>query len=357
VPKPSKPRQPSTSKKTGWRAKLFDFDHVLGALDPSRIAEASAPEPVKTVVFGAETETGLVVCRALLRAQGYVLTALTVDELDSPAAAELKAAGARVVQVDMDNPASYQAELKGAAAVYLSSNVITLHSILQHQPEPARTEIARRADRCQLSKAAHACARAKVGHLVFRVNACGHEIVENSLGKKAVVNSSTPEDLRRLGVPHTVLHTSVPFSRLTEWLEEGDKGLVLNLPVPDECAVPWFAIEQTGEYVLAALRNPRKWVGNDMHAISDTYTPLSMAARLSRMARRPVVTRHVTRADFDSLESHERLTLRWDAWNQLVRNQYDFEHERRATAADVASQWKLGDWIAQNNEMLHKLKH
>ncbi|CAK9787086.1 NAD(P)-binding protein [Cutaneotrichosporon oleaginosum] len=358
VPKPSpKPRQASTSKKTGWRAKLFDFDQVLGALDPSRIAEASAPEPVKCVVFGAETETGLVVCRALLKAQGYILTALTVDELDSPAPAELRKAGARVVQVDMDNPASYQAELKGAAAVYLSSNVITLHSILQHQSEPARTEIARRADRCQLSKAAHACARAKVGHLVFRVNACGHEIIENSLGKKEVVNSSTPEDLRRLGVPHTVLHTSVPFSRLIEWLEESDTGLVLNFPVPDDCSVPFFAIEQTGEYVLAALRNPKKWVGNDMHAISDQATPLGMAARLSKLARRPVDTRHVTRAEFDSLESHERLTLRWDAWNQLVRNEYDFQHEKRATAADVTCQWKLGEWIAQNKEIQQRLKH
>ncbi|BEI83711.1 hypothetical protein CcaverHIS002_0403150 [Cutaneotrichosporon cavernicola] len=357
VPKPSKPRAASTSKKAGWRSRLFDFEHVLGALDPSRIAEPTPPEPVKAVVFGADTEAGLVVCRALLTAKGYILTALTVDEPDSAAAEELKDAGARVLQVDMDNPASYHTELKGAAAVFLSSNVITLHSILQHQAEPARTEIARRADRCQLLKAAHACARARVGHLVFRVNACGHEIVENSLGKKEVVNNSTPEELRRLGVPHTVLHTSVPFSRLNEWLVPTDKGLLLDLPVPDDTSIPWFAVEQTGDYVLAALRNPKKWVGHDMHAISDKYTPVSMAARLNRMARRPVATNGVTKADFDSLESHERLTLRWDAWNQLVRNQYDFEHETRATAADVAHQWKLGDWVAQNPEMLKKLKH
>lgn len=190
-PPPKQRRASSTSKgKSGWRARLFDFDNVLGALDPSRIAEASAPEPVQTVVFGAETETGLVVCRALLAARHYALVALMVDT-STPATAELEGKGVRVVQVDMDNPASYQTELKGAQAVYLSSNVIALHSILQQQPEPQRTEIARRADRTQLSKAVHACARAKVGHLIFRVNACGHEIVENSIGQKSIRNSSS----------------------------------------------------------------------------------------------------------------------------------------------------------------------
>lgn len=58
--------------------------------------------------------------------------------------------------------------------------------------------------------------------------------------------------------------------------------------------------------------------GKDMHAITESFTPQEMAARLSKMARRPVDTKHITRQEFDSLESHERLTLRWDAWNQLV---------------------------------------
>ena len=64
---------------------------------------------------------------------------------------------------------------------------MTLHAILHHQHEPKRTEIARAADRCQLSKAVKACSRAKVGHVIFRVNACGHEVIENVLGKPKVV--------------------------------------------------------------------------------------------------------------------------------------------------------------------------
>lgn len=56
-----------------------------------------------------------------------------------------------------------------------------------------------------------------------------------------------------------------------------------------------------------------------MHAITDSFTPRALAAHLSKVSRRPVDTAHITRKEFDSLESHERLTLKWDAWNKLVR--------------------------------------
>lgn len=56
-----------------------------------------------------------------------------------------------------------------------------------------------------------------------------------------------------------------------------------------------------------------------MHAISELMTPTQIAARLSKVSRRPVDTMHPTREEFMSFESHERLALRWDAWAQLVR--------------------------------------
>jgi saccharopine dehydrogenase-like NADP-dependent oxidoreductase len=94
---------------------------MLGALDPNRIAAASCPEPTKTVVFGAETEAGVFVCRKLIAERHYAITALTVDD-QCAEAQELRDHGIRVVSVDMDNPGSYAKELAGAKAVYLSSN-------------------------------------------------------------------------------------------------------------------------------------------------------------------------------------------------------------------------------------------
>lgn len=60
---------------------------------------------------------------------------------------------------------------------------------------------------------------------------------------------------------HTVLHTTVPYTRICEWLKDGPDGLVLDVPIPDDIALPMFAVEQTGDYVLAALRNPKRWAG------------------------------------------------------------------------------------------------
>ena len=112
------PARRSGSKR--WH-RLFDFDHVLGALDPARLASATAPDPIPIAVFGAETEEGIVLCRQLLAARCWALVALMVD--DSCAEAnELRAANVPVIQVDMDDPTSYGKHLMNMRAVYLSTN-------------------------------------------------------------------------------------------------------------------------------------------------------------------------------------------------------------------------------------------
>lgn len=185
---PSRPptkRRSSSGTKKGWTHKLFGGDSLLGSSEPPRAAPV-VREPIPTVVFGADEEISVEVCRTLINSKNYTLVALVVN-IDTPVTTELRSKGVKVIQVDMDNPATYERHLAGAKAVYLSTNVLTLHSILQHQPEPKRTEIARAADRNQITKALNACSRANVGHVVFRVNACGHEVIENVLGKGHVL--------------------------------------------------------------------------------------------------------------------------------------------------------------------------
>jgi hypothetical protein len=36
---------------------------------------------------------------------------------------------------------------------------------------------------------------------------------------------------------------------------------LLTIPVPDDTILPGFALEQTGEFVLAALKSPKKYIG------------------------------------------------------------------------------------------------
>lgn len=146
VATPSSPVSPSSPKDKEkkklhkpWArmGALFDMDSMLGALDPNRMAVASAPEPIKACIFGAETETGLAVCRALLHARNYTITALMVDD-KTPATEELLAQGVKVVQVDMDSPVSYARYLAGSKAVYLSSNGEwqEASAISLHRPSP-----------------------------------------------------------------------------------------------------------------------------------------------------------------------------------------------------------------------------
>lgn len=245
--------------------------------------------------------------------------------------------------------------------------MLKLHRILQHQAEPARTQIARQADACQLSKALNACQEAKVGHVVFRVTACGQEVVEGVLGRPKKVIEAQAELVKR-GIAHTVLHTTVPYGRVREWLvRRGDRWL-LDCPIPDDIKMPMYALEQTGLYVISTLkaalapahRLHRTSPGEDVHAIGEWLTPTELAGKLARISKLPVDTAHVSRAAFASLETHERLTVRWDAWNQLITGEYQNEYgeygKQARSSTTAVDQWTFDEWMSQDPEIHRMLK-
>lgn len=96
--------------------------------------------------------------------------------------------------------------------------------------------------------------------------------------------------------------------------------------------------------------------GQEMHAIASVMTPSEIAARLSKLARRPVDTMHPTREEFNSFETHERLACRWDAWAQLVNNEYQPDHLVKVGKHDVPNEWSFNAWLAQDKEIHHRLK-
>jgi len=63
---------------------------------------------------------------------------------------------------------------------------------------------------------------------------------------------------------------------------ENPDRFLLTIPVPDDTVLPGFALEQTGEFVLAALRNPKKYVGKSYH-YSQACLKLTNRTRYSRM--------------------------------------------------------------------------
>lgn len=317
-----------------------------------------------------------------------------VDD-SGPEANELRAANVPVIQVDMDDPTSYGKHLMNMRAVYLSTNgefssapidlrsairsrtalmcqalgmelttVLKLHAILQHQPEPARTQIARQADACQLSKALNACQEAKVGHVVFRVTACGQEVVEGVLGRPKKVMEAQAELWKR-GIAHTVLHTTVPYGRVREWLRRDGDRWILECPIPDDIKMPMYALEQTGLYVINTLKahlcsKQRRYPGEDVHAIGEWLTPLEIAKKIQKISKIPVDTAHVSLAEFASLETHERLTVRWDAWNQLITGEYQNEYgeygKQTRSAITGVDQMTFDEWMSQDPEIHRMMK-
>ena len=74
--------------------------------------------------------------------------------------------------------------------------------------------------------------------------------------------------IRSTSLPTTFLYTSHAYSDFLylhyftkDQTSDNPDRFLLTIPVPDDTILPGFALEQTGEFVLAALKSPKKYVG------------------------------------------------------------------------------------------------
>lgn len=74
--------------------------------------------------------------------------------------------------------------------------------------------------------------------------------------------------IRSTSLPTTFLYTSHAYSDflyLNHFTKDQSSSnpnrYLLTIPVPDDTILPGFALEQTGEFVLAALKSPKKYIG------------------------------------------------------------------------------------------------
>lgn len=185
-------------------------------------------------------------------------------------------------------------------------------------------------------------------------------------------------ELAKRNIAHTVLHTTVPYGRVRDWLKRDGNKWILDCPIPDDIKMPMYALEQTGLYVISTLKShlaaagklsangkaegkkPKHCPPDDMHAIGEWLSPAELARKLNKISRLPVDTAHVTRAEFDSLEFHDRLTVRWDAWNQLMTGEFQNEYEdyaKRVKSTNTGvDQWTFDEWMSQDCEVHRMLK-
>ena len=77
------------------------------------------------------------------------------------------------------------------------------------------------------------------------------------------------EYLKASGLNHTSIYNCAYFEVLgpqhvqfamSKLLPDG--SIQLTIPIPQDCYVPWYAVGQSGGWVLEALKNPAEWMGD-----------------------------------------------------------------------------------------------
>lgn len=209
-------------------------------------------EQATIAVFGATGRQGGAVTRKLLDGGGWHVRALTRSP-DSPAARRLAAAGAEVVQADMDDPAALDAALARVHGIYSVQNGVV--SGIDAEVRQGRN-------------VADAAQRADVRHVVFGSAGTGDSGtgVESWDSKLAV-----EAHMRELGLPLTVLRPMAFMELMTDkaFYPPVSTWYVMPKLLGGDTPVPWTAVDDLAAVAAAVFADREGFVGRDLPLASD----------------------------------------------------------------------------------------
>ncbi len=229
---------------------------------------ATPDERGPILVTGATGQQGGAVARHLLTA-GLAVRALTRDP-EKPAARDLAARGATVVQGDLDDRASVERAVAGAASVFSVQNYTEAGG-----PEgEVRQGVA-------LADAARA---AGVRHLVYSSvgSADRHTGIPHFESKARI-----EEHVRGLGLPYTILRP-VFFMDNWAWARDAIRGGVLAQPLDPDKPLQQVAVDDIGAFAALAFADPDTWSGRAVDLAGDELTMPRAAEVFARVLGRPV---------------------------------------------------------------------
>ena len=105
-------------------------------------------------------------------------------------------------------------------------------------------------------------------------------------------------------------------------LKAEGNGLVLQVAAPDSTPLVNYAPQQTGGWVLAIVKDPKKYIGKRVDAISEYVTVGEWAKILSEVIGKPVRTNGIPENIFDDysfltgMGIPEELILNYKAFHQ-----------------------------------------
>ncbi len=220
-----------------------------------------------TLVTGATGAQGGALAHLLLD-RGHPVRALTRNPR-SPAAQQLRQAGAEVVHGDFDDPTSLKAALHGVRSVF----AVTTPFGTDPETE-TRQGIA-------LIDAAH-----EVDHIVF-TSACN---ADRSTGIPHFDSKQRIEEhLTSSGTRWTVLGPAAFIDdKFGDWTISGLRQGILGLPMPSDRPLHLIAVTDIAAVAALALTQPSRFTNTRLDLAGETLTPTQMAETLAKAIGAPI---------------------------------------------------------------------
>ncbi len=220
------------------------------------------------VVAGATGKQGGAVAARLLE-RGHRVRALTRNP-GKPAAKALEAAGAEVVQADLEDRPSLDRALAGAAALFSVQDFL---------------EAGVDAERRQGINLTEAAAASAIEHLVYS----GASTIDRNTGVPHLDSKWEVEQrVRALDTPWTVFR---PAAFMENWAWEREtieSSDVMHHPGRPDMVYRQVSVRDIAVMVVEAFENPAVWTGNIAPLAGDALTPVQMAEAFSRVLARPI---------------------------------------------------------------------
>jgi uncharacterized protein YbjT (DUF2867 family) len=239
------------------------------------------------LVFGATGAQGGSVARNLLSRGQYAVRAFT-RKSDSPAAQSLAAAGAEIVEGNLDDKASIRAALNGVYGVY---GVTNFWEHFDNEAEQGRNMI-------------RAIAGSDVEHLVYSSLPPIAKATGGMLRSPHFDIKAEHEDLiRTLAIPATFVHVPFYYENFLYFFPPrpaGDGSYQFGFP-QGERPLAAISVQDVGRLVAPMFEQPAQYIGKVVKLAGDELPAADYAAMMSRATGADVRYSHVPRETFAAL--------------------------------------------------------
>lgn len=294
----------------------------------------------KILVFGATGAQGGSVARNLLARGVFDVRAIT-RKTDSPAARELRALGADVVQGDLDDPPSLSAALLGVYGVF---GVTNFWEHFAKEEQQGRNLV-------------RAVAAAKVQHFVYSTLPPIARETGGTLRSPHFDLKAEHEELARsLGIPSTFVHVPFYYENFLYFFPPrpaGDGTYQFGFPQGDR-PLAAMSVEDVGRIVAPLFEQPEAYIGKVVKLAGDELPPATYAEEMSRRAGATVRYAYVPRETFAALgfPGAEDLADMFEYYRLHIPSRVDAIETCRAIAPELQS---FATWAARNESRLRGL--